>query len=403
MDNPVSSVSTSHSTHDQQAPTFQAEAEQNADINKSNPKKNKRNKRGATKYILAAVFLLLLVVGAGAAYFLTQQNQDVRQQAYDAPGCSHTGGECGNDNDCCGDLNCFHGLCFTGECKVNGESCSVDSDCCGGNCTNGICNEGGCKANGESCSGGLQCCSAYCDMSTNKCADAPFVCRDNGNYCDDNAQCCSSYCNSSNECADVPNDPYQCMVEANGPVTDKPECSEDKENCHCQNGDICDGTKCEKNIREMCENDPNRYWCRNYKGYAMTCCAPGYSCCSNTYGCCPIDNPTPPPSERPTPPPETPTPPPGPQCLDIGITGGNPQEIGDQVSFICGKVAGVDHYIFRAKLPDGSIVPLAATGRQSAPLTIESYGRYYVQCQVCSGPSDDSCDPWENISGGYGQ
>ena len=57
------------------------------------------NSRLRRKYIIGGVFFLLVVVGIGAAAFLTQQNQDIRQQAsgslYDASGCESSGQKLG--------------------------------------------------------------------------------------------------------------------------------------------------------------------------------------------------------------------------------------------------------------------------------------------------------------------
>lgn len=52
--------------------------------------------------------------------------------------CSDPGGSCGEDGDCCGDLQCGSGgLCIT--CFGNGGSCGTDADCCSGYCNAGKC------------------------------------------------------------------------------------------------------------------------------------------------------------------------------------------------------------------------------------------------------------------------
>lgn len=107
-----------------------------------------------------------------------------------------------------------------------------------------------------------------------------------------------------------------------------------------------------------------------------------------------------------TPPPTTPpvtTPPVGPQCLNItmqNVTGGRvtvlPPQLGDSVRFTCGTVAGVNRYVFRVIEPDGTIVPLQATGAVSATYNVEKFGTFKAQCQICTGANDNTCTPFPN-------
>jgi len=53
----------------------------------SNTPKLQPKKKSATKYILGGVILLFLTIGSGASLFLTQVNQDIRQQADVGPMC----------------------------------------------------------------------------------------------------------------------------------------------------------------------------------------------------------------------------------------------------------------------------------------------------------------------------
>lgn len=102
----------------------------------------------------------------------------------------------------------------------------------------------------------------------------------------------------------------------------------------------------------------------------------------------------------------SPTPSPvGPQCLSISMTNvTNPTapatadpRLGDAVTFTCGEVAGASRYLFRVQNPNGTTSMLSATGRTSSQLVISEAGRYYAQCQICTGADDASCMPFESL------
>lgn len=102
----------------------------------------------------------------------------------------------------------------------------------------------------------------------------------------------------------------------------------------------------------------------------------------------------------------SPTPSPvGPQCLNISMTNvtrptaavtADPR-LGDAVTFTCGEVAGASRYIFRVQLPNGQVQALSATGRTSQQLNIAEPGRYYAQCQICTGTAESTCMPFETL------
>ena len=111
---------------------------------------------------------------------------------------------------------------------------------------------------------------------------------------------------------------------------------------------------------------------------------------------CDVDNPNPTGTPH-TPHPTThPSPSPGPQCLDITLD--NPDvELNEQTTFTCSEVTGADHYIFRVISPDSTITELAATGRVSEAYTVEQSGKYFAQCQICTGTVDTTCHEWEPL------
>jgi len=63
-----------------------------------------KRKKLPLKMIASVIFLVMLVVGGGAGYYLTQVNQDVRQQA--AGGTYGTGAPCSRDDECSGVMVC---------------------------------------------------------------------------------------------------------------------------------------------------------------------------------------------------------------------------------------------------------------------------------------------------------
>lgn len=63
-----------------------------------------KRKKLPLKMIASVIFLVMLVVGGGAGYYLTQVNQDVRNQA--AGGTYGTGAPCTRDDECSGVMVC---------------------------------------------------------------------------------------------------------------------------------------------------------------------------------------------------------------------------------------------------------------------------------------------------------
>jgi hypothetical protein len=416
-----------------------------------NPTITTKNK---SKYILGAVLFVMLMAGLTATYWLTQQSQDIRQQAsgptydpdegcsggsscVDSIDCVRTGGtqgaSCGDGRTCCGPAApkaCPAGTSdygsgtkcattCTGNCVgENGNCCDLKTpNACstGESCVDSIdCVRAG-GTQGASCGSGKLCCGPTAPEacpagssdygSGTKCATAcsgDCVGRD-GNCCTDNStKACGDgpACNSGFVCIKDRYEGYVCKD------ADLFECDMERDNCpgdstcHCLGGDRCDlGTVCDPDIETQCKNQ-GRAYCDNMHGFAKTCCVPGYVCCADTSiggaGCCEGPKPSsPPPSPKPTPSP-SPSPSPGPQCLDITMD--NPDaEWGDQTTFTCGAVAGVDHYVFRVMSPDGIVNPLGATGRISAPYLIAQFGTYFAQCQICTSADDSSCHAWEPL------
>lgn len=92
----------------------------------------KPKKKFNLKMILGGLVVLLLIVGAGAGYYLTQVNQDVRQQAYGG-GCTNAGAE-----------RCVNGkkeVCNGTTWGQTNISCTTSGSC---NPSTHCCNQNGC-------------------------------------------------------------------------------------------------------------------------------------------------------------------------------------------------------------------------------------------------------------------
>lgn len=85
----------------------------------------KRPSKLPVKMIIAAIVLLLLILGGIAAFFLSRQNQDVRQQASTGvatPGCSST---CTSNTQCPSNHTCSAGKCVLSVCLQSGVTCDA--------------------------------------------------------------------------------------------------------------------------------------------------------------------------------------------------------------------------------------------------------------------------------------
>jgi hypothetical protein len=304
-------------------------------ITTAKPIKKKKKRR----YILGGIVLVLLLIGFGATYWLTQQSQDIRQQASD------------NLYDCAGPGTCPDGYsCYPdGQCRS--DSSENLADCAGPG----------------TCPGGSSC---YPD---GKCRpDSSDTCTESGgtwvgNVCHMGG---TATCSGPGEKGGDP-----CLA----------------------NGGICEGTGI---IRCHCGND-NWVGGKEEVGCAALCNEAEVPCQEDCGGN--VDpEPTDPPGEDPSPVPSptpgvSPSPTPiGPMCLSIVKDNADPQ-LGDNVTFTCGIVAEVDHYVFRVRTPDGVTSALEATGAVSAPLTIEQSGTHYAQCQICNGADESTCHQWEAL------
>ena len=363
------------------------------------------NSSSKAKYFLGAVLLIMLLAGFVATYWLTQQSQDIRQQAG------------GSEYECSALLNCPTGqVCVDAKCvdrDGSGSPCSASDRCPSGYvcvdakceirvgegyCGDGVCGVGEAPANCPAdCGLANVCTSGSCVSETSSCSSAGLT---NGSGTCEGGICCGGpvsgactpgQCGGNNQvcCTDgiyagscvqgTPGGPTPCLSDSSSCVV----VTEPGTNKECVGTEWCT----EERIEEKCCDSQGKNCKFYYKSSVWGKCVEDDRC-----GGDPPSTPTPTPSPTPSP---TPTPP-GPQCLNIAMD--NPgAELGDQTTFTCGQVAGVDHYVFRVMDPDGIISDLAATGRISAPYLINQGGQYSAQCQICTSPQASSCYPWETL------
>jgi hypothetical protein len=364
---------------------------------------NTIKKKTPLKFIFGGLILLLLVVGSASALYLTQINQDVRQQASEG-------------QPYCGD----------GICQNPGSPCQCTADC---GVPAGGCSDNTPEPTSDVLSSFGQCDGVKCTSDSNSCISV--------HHCDEIA--------SNGECTVLHPDvkPKGSSVNAQ---------AEANSSCKCVQVDVVkdQGTSCSTG---HIEGDHSRLI-----GAVVVC--PNNGCSTPTPTNPPTNPPTTPPTNPPTNPPTTPptnpptTPPTnqpspsptlalcneacsvdsdcyesnhsctggvcrltanptspecqpaiGPMCLDVdlvdsqtGVPLTQDPSFGDSVKFTCAEVAGVDHYIFRVIEPDSNIVDVQATGRTSSAYTISKSGKFYAQCQICTTSSDDSCNSYEALN-----
>ncbi len=83
-------------------------------------------KKGNLSKIIGVAVLLLLVIGGGAGFYLSQKNSDIRQQASTGvvtPGCNTT---CQNNLECPAAHTCSQNKCVLSACLVSGTSCDTN-------------------------------------------------------------------------------------------------------------------------------------------------------------------------------------------------------------------------------------------------------------------------------------
>lgn len=344
------------------------------------------------KFILSSIILILLVIGSIAALYLTQINQDVRQQA---SSCAYWVGGGAAIPGSCDDRGGIIQVC------KNGYWSAPSGDECGGTGTEvgtgtgTTVPEGGCV--GTNCTSPPGGCIAihHCNeiASNGECTVlTPTVTTGNVNAQEEANSSCqcvqvdvltggSGSCDNGHINGDwstligasivCPDASANCGTPEPSPTT--PEPTPQVSPSPSPLTYFCDST---------CETDRQ---CRT-AGNGLTC----------SDGKCRLEtNPTS--TEcRPAV---------GPMCLDIdlanaqtGIPLTEDPSLGDSIQFTCADVANVDHYVFRVIEPNGNIVDLDSTGRTSTAYTIVNDGKHFAQCQICTTENDLSCNPYEALN-----
>ena len=330
------------------------------------PKFGNQKQKGVGKMLLGFLFLIVLIIGSVAVYFLSQNRQDIRNQASVTTyaGCTwQTGTQNGDINSpgayTCRDFStcwrCNNGVTET----VEFDDTLHDSHC-----------PEPCKSNA-------------CDAASRE-FDYKTQCRKI------NAAGCGYFCGGNRDggpCEPGPSDAGgdQCIY--NGKAY---SCvCLDLIRCECDNGVWVTGS--------------------NDQSCATLCACTGNVCtsCGGGGGPSGVPNPTEPPNPT--------SPPAGPQCTTVTIMDANGVPLtGDQdknlkagvgVKFKCGANGTVAKYEFQVVLPDGKKEAVAATGDISAIYVLPSLtGRFYAQCRICTSVgngepgSESTCQDYEPIT-----
>lgn len=416
-----------------------------------------RKRRFNWRIFAAIAAVAILVLGGIAGFVLTQQNQDLRQQASGSlcsvlagsgncanksPGtqitmenityvCENTGRLDSSSRPLC-DLKVI-----SAQTCVPGQSCNPPGDAN----RRGICNPSGTCSIQENFCGA---CNAWFSASTYTCTQianngcqlpgttsppggndndpspgqpATASCGGNGEACCDtsNRAACngSLYCNQNGKCQpEIPGgicggnqgsggqlDPNKCIVcDCGSQCNIAGECTLNcraDQDCNAATQALLSGNTC----GQVDYQDTNKAYCGVKAIKCDGSCAGGGGGGGGT--------PTPQPI----------------QCREvigrIGVPGTVLAEefaprIGDDFFLRCRRVAGATSYRFRyyytnknnlASLAGSAVIvpPHVEGSASSAPISIDRVGLYYGQCRVCipnaSTPSGQSCSPWEARTG----
>ena len=138
-------------------------------------------KKFPLKWVIGGLFLLLLLVGGIAGLYLTQVNQDVRQQAYNDDVQKPGGAGC-TDNKQCASGKCVNKTCEEPAVTPgapNGSACKTAKDC-----KSGICEKDKCMASsdivpqpdGSACKTAKDCKSGVCENSKCMASSGSITC-----------------------------------------------------------------------------------------------------------------------------------------------------------------------------------------------------------------------------------
>jgi cysteine-rich repeat protein len=85
-------------------------------------------------------------------------------------------------------------------------------------------------------------------------------------------------------------------------------------------------------------------------------------------------------------------------CPSVTLSSAEPVH-GETIQFTCTAVPGTERYVFKIKAPEsGEITTLESIGSNISPsYTIDEYGDYKLQCQLCTGLTDDTCLAFEEM------
>jgi len=390
----------------------------------------------------------MLIVGSVAAFFLAQQNQELRKQAcIPCPGDTCPDGWSYGPDNCAPQATCEQ---RKQEACQNHQGNNGGGNNTGNDCSNvtGIVTpqsntEGGASQFILRCSGTFDfqivtnetqgnaasaVCTAICNGINYK-TGAPLGCAPSSAQCSENQPGYGMNCNEYGEwkgpyrmhaCGTVATCNYTSYSYEIFTGCNDVACGNlgGTENCYrtCIAGEIVGSTTCRCEPNLSCGQPTQSFSCNSPCTTDAQCqtANSSYFCNLSDGSKCRLQNNPgapdcqPPVATSPSPS-VSPSPITGPMCISIRII--NPltnqtivadPQVGDTVRFVCGQVAGTDHYIFRVVREEmGVITPLAATGNISAAFTVPTAGKYSAQCQICTGPTASTCHAFEQADVAY--
>lgn len=365
---------------------------------------NPKNKTKNTKKLTGLIMVFFLVIGVFASYFLTKQNQDLRQQAY-VP-CDTGDPYCGANGRCVSGYKMIDGECVPNNVTVTPDSCGANMHMIDGNCVHETCRK---LANGDILCGYItddDPCTEdsmggdWCDDpntgKTETCEEAGLIrCQCSaGWWVIGQADSCSDLCGDANaDCPSCPTTPKPTSPPKTPPPTKTPTptpppqplaCGEFNcvQNSDCQSGLTCQSVVVDGQDKKICS-----------KGESQLFCAAN----PTTANCCESQ--------------------PMPVCASIEMLDANNNlmktnsndddvlKIGDKVRFRCNAVGNQDidfNYEFRiwdtsttswANITDTSNT---VAKNVSDLYTIGNFGKHVVQGRICWG---NDCQTWEIVAG----
>ena len=364
----------------------------------SPPQKKASNSKKSNK-LAGLLVVFFLVIGVFTSYFLTKQNQDLRQQA--STSCDAGDPYCGANGSCLSGYKMVDGECVSNNVTVTPTSCGDNMHMIDGNCVHETCRK---LANGDILCGYITdqdpCTEEsmggdWCDdpntIKVETCEEADLIrCQCSGGWWTiGKADSCSELCSDANAdcptCSTTPkptSPPKPPKTPTPTPPPQSLACGEFNcvQNSDCQNGLTCQAVIVDGEDKKICSKGENQLFCAANPTTA--------NCCESQ---------------------------PMPVCASIEMLDASNNLMeedddktlkpSDEVRFRCSAVGNQDiDFDYEFRIWDTSttiwtnITDISNTVAKNVSdlYTISNFGKYIVQGRICWG---NECQVWEIIEG----